>query len=68
MNYGEITMAKKKESTEQPAAPARTSRVRLPRSLRKHIRKLKSEGRLDEANAQHKAATDAKQKVVDAQG
>jgi hypothetical protein len=50
-------MAKKNET---PAQPARKSRVRLPRSLRKHIRQLKSEGRHDEANAQHKAATDAK--------
>jgi hypothetical protein len=60
LNQGENNMAKKKETTEQPAAPARTSRMRLPRSLRKHIRQLKQDGRVEEANSQHKAATDAK--------
>jgi hypothetical protein len=55
-------MAKKTE-TPQPAAEVRKPRLRLPRSLRKHIRLLKSEGRMEEAAGMHKTATEAKLKA-----
>jgi len=53
----------KKTTTVQPSNTASSKRrSRLPRSVRKHIRLLKSEGREDEAAAQHKAAVESKRR------
>jgi hypothetical protein len=53
-------MAAKKATT--PAAKQPEKGRRLPKSVRKHIRLLKSEGRYDEAAAMHKSQSDSQKK------